>query len=201
MNTAEHPDILRTGVSVWNEWRRANPDIVPDLHMASLMNKDLRGADLRGANLEWADLLSSDLSGADLRKANLHGVDARNSKFINAQLQGANLYGAVLIDSDFTAADLTGSCVYGVSAWNVQLDAAIQQSLVITRPDEPKITVDDLQVAQFIYFILNHANLRTVLNSMTQRGVLILGRFGGGGLDVLYAVADSLREKGYLPII
>ena len=201
MSTEDHPDILRRGVNVWNDWRRANPEIIPDLHMASLMNRDLQGADLHAANLEWADLLSSNLSGADLRGANLHGVDARESKFINAQLQGANLHGAMLIDSDFSGADLTGCSVYGVSAWNVQLGGTVQQSLVITRPTEPKITVDDLQVAQFIYLLLNHANLRTVLNSMAERAVLILGRFGGGGLKVLYAVAESLREEGYLPII
>jgi len=137
MNTAEHPDILRTGVSVWNEWRRANPDIVPDLHMASLMNRDLHGADLRGANLEWADLLASDLSRADLRQANFHGVDARNSKFMNAQLQGANLYGAVLIDSDLTGGDLTGSCVMVFRLGMFSLTAPSNrawQLLVLTNP-------------------------------------------------------------------
>src|SRR5262249_16836509 len=33
------------------------------------------------------------------------------------------------------------------------------------------------------------------------RGVLILGRFGGGGLGVLQAIAAKLREEKYLPII
>jgi hypothetical protein len=36
---------------------------------------------------------------------------------------------------------------------------------------------------------------------VTERGVLILGRFGGGGLEVLQAVAAKLREEKYLPII
>jgi hypothetical protein len=40
-----------------------------------------------------------------------------------------------------------------------------------------------------------------VINAVTQRGVLILGRFGGGGLEVLQSIAAKLKEDGYLPII
>ncbi len=36
---------------------------------------------------------------------------------------------------------------------------------------------------------------------MTERGVLILGRFGDGGLELLQAIAAQLRESSYLPII
>jgi hypothetical protein len=32
-------------------------------------------------------------------------------------------------------------------------------------------------------------------------GVLILGRFGGGGLEVLESIAGKLRETDYLPLI
>ena len=34
-----------------------------------------------------------------------------------------------------------------------------------------------------------------------ERGVLLLGRFGGGGLELLQAIAAKLREMKYLPII
>src|SRR5258708_38478353 len=40
-----------------------------------------------------------------------------------------------------------------------------------------------------------------VFNGVKERGVLILGRFGGGGLEVLQAIAAKLREEKYLPII
>ncbi len=61
--------------------------------------------------------------------------------------------------------------------------------------------VDDLEVAQFIYLLLNHKKLRNVINTVTERGVLILGRFGGGGLEVLQSIAAKLRDMKYLPII
>jgi hypothetical protein len=49
----------------------------------------------------------------------------------------------------------------------------------------------DLGVANLLYLLLNHKKLRNVLNSVTKRGVLILGRFGDGGLDVLQGIAKS----------
>ena len=73
--------------------------------------------------------------------------------------------------------------------------------MIIAPRGEASITVDDIQVAQFIHLILKYENLRTVLNTVTKRGVLILGRFGGGGLQVLREVAEALRQCGYLPMI
>ena len=39
------------------------------------------------------------------------------------------------------------------------------------------ITVDDLEVAQFIYLLLNRRKLRNVLTTLGEKAVLILGRF------------------------
>jgi hypothetical protein len=81
------------------------------------------------------------------------------------------------------------------------LEGATQTTLVITPHDEPVITVEDLEIAQFIYLLLNYNKFRNVIDAVTKRGVLILGRFGGGGLEVLQSVAAKLREEKYLPII
>jgi len=83
----------------------------------------------------------------------------------------------------------------------VRLEGAEQSNLIITPIGEPIIAVDDLEVAQFIYLLLNHQRLRNIVNSVTRKGVLILGRFGKGGLEILQAVAEKLRELKYLPII
>jgi hypothetical protein len=61
--------------------------------------------------------------------------------------------------------------------------------------------VDDIEVAQLIYLLLNREKLRNVLNAMTRSGVLILGRFKDGGLEVLQTVATRLREMNYLPML
>src|SRR5215211_4305151 len=61
--------------------------------------------------------------------------------------------------------------------------------------------VDYLEVAQFIYLLLNHRRLGNILNAITERGVLILGRFSRGGLEILEAIAAKLRELKYQPMI
>jgi hypothetical protein len=75
-----------------------------------------------------------------------------------------------------------------------------QQDLVITRGDEPAITVDDLEVAQFIYLLLNHRKIRQVITTMGERAVLLLGRFTEDRKAVLDAIGNKLRKMKYLPI-
>ena len=43
--------------------------------------------------------------------------------------------------------------------------------------EEPGITIDDIEVAQFIFLMLNNPKIRGVLESVTSKVVLILGRF------------------------
>ena len=74
-------------------------------------------------------------------------------------------------------ADLTGCRVYGISAWDLKLDGAEQKNLIITPHGEPEITVDNLEVAQFIYLLLNNEKIRHVIDTITSKVVLILGRF------------------------
>lgn len=51
------------------------------------------------------------------------------------------------METNFEGANLTGCSVYGISAWNIRLTGARQVDLVVTRPYEPVITVDNLAVA------------------------------------------------------
>src|SRR6185369_12953548 len=83
-----------------------------------------------------------------------------------------------------------------------QVDESTKQTeLIITDPSEPTLRVDDLEVAQFIYLLMNHRKLRNAIDSVTKKGVLLLGRFNDGGLETLQAIASELRSQGYLPFI
>jgi hypothetical protein len=76
--------------------------------------------------------------------------------------------------------------------------------LIVTPDDQSAIMVDDLEVAQFIYLLLDREKIRNVINTVTRRGVLLLGRFGDSGLALLQAVAAWLRRPengGYLPLL
>ena len=105
------------------------------------------------------------------------------------------------MDTDLTGADLTGCRIYGVSAWGLKLEGAKQQNLVITHEDEPEITVDNIEVAQFIYLMLNNEKIRDVIDTITSKAVLILGRFTDERKAVLDALREELRKRNYLPIL
>jgi hypothetical protein len=105
------------------------------------------------------------------------------------------------MNTNFTNADLTGCRVHGVSAWGLRLDGAKQQNLVITHLHEPKITIDNIAVAQFIYLMLRNQNIRDVIDTITAKVVLILGRFSDERKAVLDALREELRQRDYLPIL
>jgi hypothetical protein len=99
-------------------------------------------------------------------------------------------------------ADLTGCRIYGISAWKLKLDETTkQQNLVITAPGEPKVTVDNIEVAQFVYLMLHNEKVREVIDTITSKAVLILGRFTAERKAVLDALREELRKRNYLPIL
>jgi uncharacterized protein YjbI with pentapeptide repeats len=171
------------------------------LNGANLREADLREANLSNADLSGADLGGADLSGADLSGANLSKADLLGVHLGEANLSNADLQAAALVDTDLTGADLTGCRIYGVSAWGLKLEGAKQKNLVITRANEPTITVDDIEVAQFIYLMLNNQKVRRVIDTITSKAVLILGRFTDERKAVLDALREELRKHNYLPIL
>jgi hypothetical protein len=72
---------------------------------------------------------------------------------------------------------------------------------MITPPGEPVIMVDNIKVAKFIYLLLNNEEIRDVIDTITSKAVLILGRFSDGRKPILNALRDALRNKGFLPIV
>ena len=73
--------------------------------------------------------------------------------------------------------------------------------MVITSKNEPTITVDNIEVAQFIYLMLNNEKVRDVIDTITSKAVLILGRFTDERKAVLDALRSELRKRNYLPIL
>jgi uncharacterized protein YjbI with pentapeptide repeats len=172
MANAEHLELLQQGVDVWNARRQQEPSISPDLSRANLGEANLSGADLSVAGLTGADLT------------------------------GAHLGEARLVETNLVDAILTGCWVYGISAWNVKLNERTKQKgLIITPSWEPAVSVDDLEVAQFVYLLLHNEKIRRVIDTVGKKGVLLLGRFTEGRIEVLERLRDELRKRGYLPIV
>jgi uncharacterized protein YjbI with pentapeptide repeats len=166
------------------------------LYGASCVRADLQGAILSEANLSHADLRETNFSDARLRGALLS-----ESNLSGAKLAGTNLRYARFVDVNLEKASILECELYGISAWNLNLTEAKQSNLIITRPDEPTITVDNIEVAQFIYMLLNNQKIRDLVNTITSKAVLILGRFTSDRKIILDALREELHRRDYLPIL
>jgi uncharacterized protein YjbI with pentapeptide repeats len=231
MANAEHLAILKQGRDAWTDWRKQNLQTIPDLSFADLSGFDLRefklfGADLRGADLTEAyialarlstaklmgvravrasfietNFIEANLAGADLREATLIGCNLSRADFSAANLSGATLTAAILIETNLERANLSECRVYGIAAWNLKLKGTIQSNLILTPPNEPMVQTDNIEVAQFIYLLLNNQKIRHVIDTITSKVVLILGRFTPERKAVLDAIRDELRKRDYLPVL
>ena len=226
MANVDHLTILRCGVDFWNRWRQDNPDIAPDLSNADLSKSSFRHANFRStnfvgtnlrkarlresdftnanlseANLQWSVLSKSTLIGATLQKTDLNRTSVRWADATGADLTGANLKYASLVGTNVQDAILTGCSVYGVSVWNLRGIPKEQHELIITHDEESVVTVDNLEVAQFVYLLLNNKAIRDLIDTITSKVVLILGRFTAERKPVLDAIRDELRKRDYLPVL
>src|SRR6266571_1867271 len=177
-----------------------------DLSKATLQGAFLQEASLKKAMLKEANMREANLSGADLSEAclidaNLYGAILFKANLSRAKLTGATLCGATFVETNLTAATLTNCLVYGISVWKAQLQEIRQDNLVITPPNEPTITVDSLEVAQFVYLLLNNEKIRDVIDTITSKVVLILVRFTPERKAILDTLRDELRKHNYSPVV
>ncbi len=217
MANQEQLAILRQGVEVWNKWRanKHASGIGPDkldlrdahlrgasLRKAQLWSVDLSGADLQDADLSYTFLRRADLTGANLVRADLRSSDLLQANLTGVDLSEANLQGVSLVEAKIDKAKVSGSWVYGISVWDLKGEFEEQKDLIITRAEQSTIRVDNIKVAQFIYLILNNEEIRDVINTLTSKSVLLLGRFAiPGRKGILDALRNKLREYDLLPIV
>jgi len=131
MANKEQLEVIKHGVDAWNKWREEHADT----------KTDLTDANLGEANLFGAYLFDTDLTGVNLSRANLSAANLTYVRLVHTNLENANL----------------SECrIYGISAWNLRGVPTNQLDLIITNYHEPIVTIDNLEVAQFIYLLLNN---------------------------------------------
>ena len=195
----------------------ANANLVEaDLSRADLSGARLRGANLNGSLCVAGNLRNADLSGAMLSRSfmmvcSLNGADLSGANLIGAVLTAADLTGADLTEADLTMASLqaaivegakfTRAKVYGFAAWDLRGTPVDQTDLVITPHSQAQATVDNLNVAQFVYSLLNNTSVGDIIDTPTWKVVLILGRFSKERKPTLDALREELRRFDRTPIV
>jgi uncharacterized protein YjbI with pentapeptide repeats len=206
MANKEHLNILKQGVKVWNQWRKENPETIPDLSDASLSEANLIGinlgsahlpnidfsyTELNGGSLYGTDLANANLTGANLTEADLDYSILTRANLLNAELQFASLVAADLTEANLTNASLTDTALDSANLTKVYLDGAnLTRSLLIyTILDGAEL--DKANVTEAVVNLTKFADLDlstvTGLDSVRHEGPSTVG------IDTLY------KSKGRIP--
>ena len=119
-----------------------------------------------------------------------------------ANLSGADLERAIIVNTKLNGTIIKDCRIYGISAWDPRgVPASESGGLIVTPKPQPDVTVDDLEVAQFVYLLLNNNKIRNVIDTIGRKGVLILGRFTPERKAVLDAIREKLRRLDYVPMM
>jgi hypothetical protein len=188
----------------------------------NLIGASVHEAFAEGLNLQNATIIDCHFEEGDFSRANFSNTTFRNTKFNKTILTDANFNGASFVNcnlnrvnitnADFCLKEITETVVYGIAAWDLKTcDEMKQSKLIIERTYELysdiiasgkiPLMVDNIELAQFIYYLLSHKKMRDAINILNSKGVLLLGKFKDGGLEHLYKLLDWLKEKHYIPMI
>ncbi len=113
-----------------------------NLSGANLASADLIRAILGGANLSGANLASADLSWAKLNLADLRGAKLTGAKLIAAELMVANLSGAELLNANLNGAELINTDLSGAFLYSADLSGALIMDTYLTNANMTGVNFD-----------------------------------------------------------
>jgi uncharacterized protein YjbI with pentapeptide repeats len=170
-------------------------------------NCNMPRSTFRRSNVSRSRFTNANLSKAKMQKAVLKKCQFEGANFSQANLYQSEFYDshfdfARFIETNFYDSYISNCSVFGSAVWKSNTKESEQINLVITPASESKVYVDNIKVAQFIYLILGNEEIREVVNTLTSKAVLILGRFAVSERKaVLNALREALREYDLLPIV
>ncbi len=187
MANPAHEALLRQGLEDWNQWRRQNRSVIPDLEGLAQSAANLSGADLSHALLSGAMLIRARLIGADLRYADLRQAQLHEADFTDADLFRANLEGAALPGAKLRRSRLRGANLRGASVTVVDFRSADMSEADFTRAD--------LRESLGAGATLERANLeRAELFGCRLNDVNLRGAKGISGRQLGEAIFDELTS-------
>lgn len=157
MANEEHIALLKQGATSWNQWRKTNPAIIPDLSRANLYNTDLSFFDLHRANFSQANLSNTYLNQANLIQANLQGTNLLGADLRGANLQEANLNYAILRQTHIDSSTVISSKACLV--WEIVNRGAVGKNLNGADLSQTNLFRVDFSNADLSFANLREANL------------------------------------------
>ena len=182
------------------------------VHLAFAEGLNMRNAEVVGCHFEEGDFSRADFSNTTFVNTKFNKTILTDAVFEGATFINCNLNRVNLVNADFRLKEIRETVVYGISAWDLKTDPAMKQSrLVIEKSYELysdliasgkiPMMVDDIEMAQFVYYLSSHKNMRNMINILNSKGVLLLGKFKDGGLERLYSLMDWFKARNYTPML
>lgn len=195
------PDLSDNTLDRSNKFPRKTPSKFTSLQFAYLVGASLDeingyGLCAEQANFAGASLRNSILTRANFRAARLNGAACLGSIFSGVAFDFASL-----VSADFSAANLCDCSAFGISAWDINVTEAAQRNIRITPDASLPIICDSLELAQFMYLLLNNRKIRDFVDTISTKLVLILGRFNDERKAVLEDIRRNVREAGFIPVL
>lgn len=134
-------------------------------------------------------------------KADLSYCSAEETSFENSTILNTKLEHMSLVSSNLSHTKIYNCYVYGISSWDLNLNCSVQKDLIITPKGKPTITVDNIELAQFLYLLINNSKLREAIDSISSKAVLILGNFSKERKKILDQIRKQLRNRNLIPIL
>ena len=167
-----------------------------DLVDAYFVNCTFRRTCMRVARIGDAKFEECVFEDCDMSYCSAEETSFEGSTFTNTKMEHMSL-----VHTDFSNTKLDGCFLYGISSWDLTLDNSLQKGLVITPDDMPTLTVDNIELAQFLYLMINNQRLRAVINTITSKVVLILGNFSPERKAILDQIREHLKTQDAIPVI
>lgn len=192
-----------------------------DMNMASLRNCTFWGCNFDDVRLTYADLVDAHFVRCTFRRTcmrvaaigdaefsecifdecDMSYCSAEDTSFESSTFQKTKMEHMSLVHTDFSNAKLDECYLYGISSWDLILHNSIQKNLVITPEHMPTVTVDNIELAQFLYLMINNIRLRDVIKTITSKVVLILGNFSPERKAILDQIREFLRTQDVIPVM
>ncbi len=193
MANQHHLEKIFQGLARWNEWRRAHPEICPDLRNANLISYEIKGtalsraysgAFLPGIDLSHANLIGIRLGYASLDGANFHHANLQEADLSNVNLSYADLRNATLSHALLYSANLTNAQLSGANLSNVCLNKANLSGADLTDAD---LSGADLSGAVF--------NATTLTNALLHEATLGWTLFVNVDLSCVQGL-ETIKHEG-----
>lgn len=167
-----------------------------DLVDALFVRCTFRRTCMRVAAIGDAEFKDCTFEECDMSYCSAEETSFEGSTFLKTKMEHMSL-----VRTNFSDTKLDECYLYGISSWDLNLQNSVQKNLVITPDDMSTVTVDNIELAQFLYLMINNERLRDVIKAITSKVVLILGNFSPDRKAILDRIREILRTHDVIPVM